>query len=100
MRPYGRSRESAARETARRQSAIRRWQRGAKLQPGGRRRGRAPRHAAENSDEKALLFEPVIEVGDVFAVAVPFKGRPPPVDAEHPLGRLAPARMRHARIDV
>src|SRR6516225_10761296 len=52
------------------------------------------------SGEEALFFEPVIEVGDVFAVAVPFQGRAATVDAEHPLGRLAPARVRHLGVDI
>src|SRR6516162_10686270 len=57
------------------------------------------RHAS-NSDEKALLFEAVVQVGDEVAVTVPFESRAPLVGAEHPLGRLAPARMRHVGIDV
>src|SRR5260370_5784776 len=50
--------------------------------------------------EKPLALQPIIEVGDELAVAVPFQGRPPLVGAEHPLGRLTPARLRHLRVDL
>ena len=47
-----------------------------------------------------LVLEALVEVGDVFAVAVEQQRRPPLAGADHLLGRLAPARMRHLRIDV
>src|SRR5262252_449194 len=58
------------------------------------------RRDSRTSGEEPLLVEPVVEVGDGFAVAVPFERRPPLVGAEHPLARLAPARMRDIRVDV
>src|SRR5208282_5921366 len=60
----------------------------------------APRnYAAVTSREQALVLEIVVEMGDEFAVAVPDLRRHAAV-AEHALGRLAPARMRHGGIDV
>src|SRR5580704_1800006 len=50
--------------------------------------------------EKPLALQPIIEVGHELAVAVPFQGRPPLVGAEHPLGRLTPAWVRHLRVDI
>src|SRR5437764_7760416 len=52
------------------------------------------------SDEQPLFFQPVVEVGDELAVAVPFEGGPALVGAEHAFGRLAPAWMRHLGVDV
>src|SRR5215469_12486129 len=39
-------------------------------------------------------------MSDKLAVAVPLNGRHALVGAEHPLGRLAPARMRNLGVDV
>src|SRR5246127_4147779 len=50
--------------------------------------------------EKPLTLQPIIEVGDELAVAVPFQGRHPLVGAEHPLGRLTPTRVRHLGVDI
>src|SRR5215211_811872 len=54
------------------------------------------------SHEQALLLvvEAVVHPGDVFAVAVVEERRARLVGAEDLLGRLAPARMRHLRVDV
>src|SRR6516165_10388312 len=47
-----------------------------------------------------LVLQPVIKMGHVFAIAVPFQRRHPLVGAEDALSRLAPARVRHLRVDV
>ena len=52
------------------------------------------------SDVEALAFEPLVHVGDELAVAVEQQRRHAIAFAEHFLGRLAPARMRHRRIHV
>src|SRR5947209_1362924 len=52
------------------------------------------------SDVEALAFEPLVHVGDELAVAVEQERRHAIALAEHFLGRLAPARMRHRRIHV
>src|SRR6185312_3391856 len=64
-----------------------------------RLRALEPAGGAESGPE-ALAFEPLVEIGDVFAVSVEDQRRPPLAGADHLLARLAPARMRHRRIDV
>src|SRR5205085_4311966 len=61
-----------------------------------------PRSGARerSSHPQALLLEPVIKVRDVLAVAIVQQRRPALLGADILLGRLAPARMRHLRIDV
>src|SRR6516162_5792805 len=58
-----------------------------------------PRVAAR-SHEETLGRESVVEVSNVFAVAVVEQRRPALVNAEDTFARLAPAGMRHLRIDV
>src|SRR5271170_3530669 len=70
----------------------------------GRSSSRIGRHgrrgAVPDLRPEPLALEVLVEVGDVFGIAVEQLGRHPLVGAEHALGRLAPARMRHLRIDV
>src|SRR5579862_5681984 len=47
-----------------------------------------------------LGLQVLVEAGHVFAVAIEQLGRHPLVAAEHALGRLAPARVRHLGIHV
>src|SRR5260370_21034609 len=58
------------------------------------------RSAAWRSGEEALLSEALVQVGDELAVAVPDQRRDALVGAEHALGGLAPARMRHLGVHV
>src|SRR6266849_1159792 len=50
--------------------------------------------------EQPLILEVVVEMGDELAVAVPDQRRAPLVGTEHALGRLAPTRGWHVRVDV
>src|SRR5215470_5229799 len=52
------------------------------------------------SRPQALFLEPLVEVGDIFAVAVEQQRRLALAGADELLGGLAPARMRDLRIDV
>src|SRR6185437_2739446 len=60
----------------------------------------ALRRRSRSSAIEGLVLETLVERRDVFAVAIEQQGRAAPVRAEHALGRLAPARMRHGGIDV
>src|SRR5215510_12877959 len=52
------------------------------------------------SRPQALFLEPLVEIGNIFAVAVEQERRLALAGADEFLGRLAPARMRDLRIDV
>src|ERR1700730_4250352 len=54
------------------------------------------------SGPQPFLLETLVHVGDELGVAVEQQRRPPLPDgpADRGLGRLAPARMRHLRVDV
>src|ERR1043166_8235499 len=52
------------------------------------------------SRPQALAVEPLVEIRDVFPVAVEQQRRPALAEPDQLLGRLAPARMRHLGIDV
>src|SRR5689334_22893922 len=53
-----------------------------------------------SSRPQALAFEPFVDSGDVVGVAVEQERRAALAGADVLLARLAPARMRHLRIDV
>ena len=59
-----------------------------------RARGRPRSHV------ERLFLQPLVEPGDLFAVAVEEQGRPVLASRQEGLAGLAPARMRHVRIDV
>src|SRR5262245_58920760 len=59
----------------------------------------APRKAPV-SHEETLVLQSFVKMRDIGAVAVPDQGRHPFVAAEHALRLLAPARMRHGRVDI
>src|SRR5215468_6195815 len=56
--------------------------------------------AMTSSRPQALALESLVEAGDVLGVAVEQERRPALAGADVLLARLAPARMRHLRIDV
>src|SRR5260370_15046196 len=58
------------------------------------------RYFAFSSGPQPLVFEALVEAGDEFGVSVEQQRRPPLADPEQRVARLAPARMRHLRIDV
>src|ERR1019366_8130342 len=58
------------------------------------------RISRRSSHPQPLALQPLVDVGDAVAVAVEDQRRPVLAGADHFLARLAPARMRHCRIDV
>src|SRR6185295_10839897 len=58
------------------------------------------RYNGGRSRPKAFAVQTLVEIGDVFAVTVVQERRPALAGANDFFARLAPARMRHLRIDV
>src|SRR6185437_2860550 len=56
--------------------------------------------AIARSGPQPLLLQALVEAGDVIAVTVEQQRRFMLAGADHFLGCLAPARMRHGRIDI
>src|SRR6516162_3534199 len=84
-RPENRQRSPCAGKT---------WYRINPLFPAGTRSGCA------GSRPQALVLEPAVKVGDIIAVAVEDERRPALVAPDQLFRGLAPARVRHLRIDV
>src|SRR5262249_14036564 len=53
-----------------------------------------------SSRPKTSAVHALVMSGDIVAIAVENERRPPLPGADHLFGRLAPARVRHGRIDV
>src|SRR5436305_13156145 len=58
------------------------------------------RSAQPSHPQPLFVVETLVEARDIFAVAVEQQRRPPLAGADQLFARLAPARMRHLRIDV
>src|SRR5262249_57215394 len=56
--------------------------------------------AAAHSGVEALVLQILIKISDELAIAVEQLRRHPLLCPEYALGGLAPARMRHLRIDI
>src|SRR5262249_16926363 len=62
--------------------------------------GRRGTAGVRRSRPEAFAVQTLVEIGEVLAVAVEQERRPPLAGADDLFTRLAPARMRHLRIDV
>src|SRR5690606_32598759 len=58
------------------------------------------RESSTPSHEQLLALHVLVEVGNIFAVAVEELRRDHVIGADDPLARLAPARMRHLRVHI
>src|SRR5207248_4711166 len=63
-------------------------------------RNRASVLFCKASSEEPLFFEPLVHIGDEFAIAVPHQGRAALIGAEDALRCLAPARMRYLGVHI
>ena len=95
----GAERAACWRSPRSRRCSTRDW-RGKLAEAEAEKRMAAEEVARQRSRPQPLFLQALVQVGDVFAVAVEQQRRLALVGADDLLGRLAPARMRDLRIDV